>query len=230
MEKYLDFEKVKQIPNIRKTKKAFEWLIGLVILLFIFWFTDIFKVPKNYRVVKPVTDGQVSQYLTNYILPQLHNKSQYGQPFDLVISEDGINDIIIRHIDANSLQRSNLSNLSVTFKKGRILLTGKTVYYNFDFIVTIVLKPYIDKKGYFFLGVSKIQAGQSRIPFAAGVAEKKVLGEFGSFLNNSDNADFIKVLFSGGKVEPVFYINRKKVRIEKMMVMDKELVIYFLPE
>jgi uncharacterized protein YpmS len=230
MKNYFNYEKVKQGLKNPKVKSPIVLSAGLITLLFMFWFVGLFRTPRHYRPVESVADGNISQYLTNYILPELHNKSQYGQPFDLVVSETGINDIIARHVDLNSLRQAGLSNLSVVFKPGRILLTGKAVYCGFDFIVTIVLKPYIDKEGQFFLGVSKVQVGNSRVPFVAETLKRKVLEGLDGFSNSSDVTDFVKVLFNNGRIEPMFSINHKKLNVEKITTQDKELIIRFLPE
>jgi len=225
MENY--FNEMKRLLENRKVRKTIALIIGLAVIL---WFVGLFRTPANYRITKPPDDAYASQYLTNYILPQLLNKSQYNQPFDLVISETGINDIVVRHVDANSLRQSNLSNLSVTFKKDRILLTGKTVYCGLNFIITIVFKPYIGREGYFFLKVSKIQAGRSRIPFIVGTIKRKILQELAGFLNSLDIADSTEALFNSHRIEPVFSVNHQKLRIGKITIQNKELVISFLPE
>jgi len=230
MKNYFDFEIIKRGLKNPKVKSAVVLSAGLVILLFVFWFVGLFRTPPYYRPVKFIADGNMSQYLTNYILPELNNKSQYGQPFDLVISETGINDIIVRHIDADSLQQANLSDLSVAFRRGRILLTGKTVYYGIDFIVTLVLKPYIDKEGYFLLKESQIEAGRSRIPFAGEAVKRKVLEGLVRFINNLDIGDFNEASLNNRRIEPVFSLNHRRHRIEKITVGDKELIIHFLPQ
>jgi hypothetical protein len=230
MKNYFDFEIIKRGLKNPKVKSAVVLSAGLVILLFVFWFVGLFRTPPYYRPVKFIADGNMSQYLTNYILPELNNKSQYGQPFDLVISETGINDIIVRHIDADSLQQANLSDLSVAFRRGRILLTGKTVYYGIDFIVTLVLKPYIDKEGYFLLKESQIEAGRSRIPFAGEAVKRKVLEGLVRFINNLGIGDFNEASLNNRRIEPVFSLNHRRHRIEKITVGDKELIIHFLPQ
>ena len=227
MENYFIYEKIKQNLKSPKVKSAVVLSAGLIALLLVFWFVGLFRTPRYYRAVKPIAGEQVSQYLTNYILPELHNKSQYDQPFDLVLSEQGINDIIARHIDSNSLQQSGLSDLSVVFKKGRILLIGKTVYFGFDFIVTLVLKPGIDKKGQFFLCVSEVQAGSSRIPFIGEAVKRRILRELTDFLNENI-ADSTEALLSSRRIEPVFSLNHRKLRIEKITIQDKELIVHFL--
>ncbi len=227
MENY--FEKIKQLLENRKIRKTVIWLIGLTVFLLLLWFVGLFRTPGCYRITQPPADAYASQYLTNYILPELLNKPQYGRPFDLVISEDGVNDIIVRHIDANSLRRLNLSNVSVTFRKGRILLVGKTVCCGFDFIITVVLKPYINRHGYFFLKVPEIQAGTSHIPFAVSAVKGRILRELADFLNNLDIADSAKAVFDSRRIEPVFSINHQKLRIDKIAIQDKQLMIHFLP-
>ncbi|MFA5293311.1 MAG: hypothetical protein WC496_09790 [Phycisphaerae bacterium] len=230
MKIYFNYERVKQSlknPKVRTIITLSEWFLFFLIL---FWLIGLFSVPKYYRPVKSVSDGQVSQYLTNRILPDMHNNSQYDQPFDIVFSEKGINDILVRHIDANNLGKSNLSDVSVTFKRNRILLTGKTVYHGFNFIVTIVLKPYINKEGYFLPGISKILIGKSRIPFAVRAVKRKVLYELTGFFKDSDTANFVGILFSSNRIEPVFPFNHRKLRVEKITLQDKEVVISFLPQ
>ena len=228
MRNYFIYEKIEQNLKNPKVKSAIVLSAGLAALLLVLWFVGLFRTPQYYRAVKPVAGEQVSQYLTNHILPELHNKSQYDQPFDIVLSEQGVNDIIARHVDFNSLRQSGLSDLSVVFKKGRILLAGKTVCYGLDFIVTVVLKPYIDNEGYFFLKMSKIQAGRSRILFIGRAVKGKILRELTDFLNENI-VDSTEALLNNHRIEPVFSFNHRKLRIDKITILDKELMIHFLP-
>jgi hypothetical protein len=230
MENYFSYAKIKQYLKNPVVKTVITLSAWAMIFLLVLWLIRLFSVPRYYRTVKPVSDGQVSQYLTNYILPELHNKSQYGQPFDIVLSQDGINDIIIRHVDAAGLQRAGFSDLSVTFKKGRLLVTGKTSYCGLDFITTAVLKPYIDKKGRFRPGVSEVLAGKSSIPFADEILKRRILNRLSSLSDDSNIADVVRTLFSGKKTEPVFKLNSNKVRIEKITIKNGEIAINFLPQ
>ncbi|MDD5135414.1 MAG: hypothetical protein PHP01_08400 [Phycisphaerae bacterium] len=220
--------------NLKKTsfnkKTIISLTLAILIVLCILWFVGIFMTPKNFRVVNPINSELVSPYLTNYILPHLYNKSQYDQPFDFEISQDGINDIIARHTDSNGLEKAGLSDLSVSFRPGRILLTGKTHYHGFDFIVTMVLKPRIDRKGQFSLNGSKFRLGDSPMPFIARAVEEKIANRLEQYFKDSKNAGFIKSLLDSGKVTPAFKINNSKLRVEKIIALDKKLIIHFLPQ
>jgi hypothetical protein len=230
MKNYFNYEKVKQSIKTPQGRNAGILSVVLIIFMCAYWIAGLFSTPGNYKAVKPITDGQVSQYLTNYILPELNNKSQYGQPFEMVFSEQGINDIIARQVDFNSLQRAGLSDVSVTFKHSRILLTGRTVYRGFNFIVTIVLKPYINREGYLYFGASKVEVGESRIPFVAEAIKRKIVYSLANPLSDSNTSNFTGMLFNSGKIEPVFSLNQRKLRIKKFTVQNKQLTIQFQPE
>ncbi len=194
------------------------------------WCIGLFRTPAHYKVVELPADEQPSMYLTNYILPEFHNKSQYGRPFEVVFSEQGINDVIARHIDVNSLQKAGMSDVSVSFEEDRILFVSKMAHYGLDFYPTIVLEPSIDGNGQFFLEVSKVQAGNSRIPFADKIVEKKIIESFDSLLAGSKDSNFVRALFNNSKAKPVFSINRKKVSIEGITVKENELSARFVPQ
>jgi len=230
MKNYFNYEVIKRTLARRKVRKTINILVGLIVFLLLLWCIEFFRAPAYYRAVELPADGQPSQYLTNYILPQLHNKSQYGRPFEIVFSEQGINDVIARHIDVNSLQKAGMSDLSVTFKEDKILFVSKMAYRGFDFYTTIVLKPSVDEDGRFFLEVSKVQAGKSRVPFASEIVKKKILKSFDNLLEDSKNSSFIRALFNDSKAMPVFSINRKKVSIEGITVKENELSARFVPQ
>jgi hypothetical protein len=230
MENYFNYEAIKRALANRKVRKAVNILVGLTAFLLLLWCIDIFTVPGHYRVVVPPADGQPSQYLTNYILPELHNKSQYGRPFEVVFSEQGINDVIARHIDINSLQKAGMSDLSVSFKKDRILFVSKTTSHGFNFYPTIVLEPRTDKNGRFFLEVSKVQAGNSRIPFTSEIMKKKILESFDNLVEGSEDSNFVRALFDDDKAKPAFSINRNRVSVEGITVKNNELTVRFTPQ
>jgi hypothetical protein len=225
MKNYFDYGAIKRNLKDPKVRIVFVFLTVLLVL----WIFGLFRTPSYYRPVIPISDSNMSQYLTNYILPELNNKSQYGRPFNLVISQEGINDIIARFIDADSLRQANLSGISIAFRKDRILLTGKAAYYGVDFFITLVLKPYIDRAGFLILKES-VETGTSPVPYAGETAKKKILEKLAGFLNNINVDDFNKASFDNRRIEPIFSINHQRQRIEKITVEDGKLTIYFLPQ
>ncbi|MFA6186327.1 MAG: hypothetical protein WC770_03820 [Phycisphaerae bacterium] len=211
-------------------KRASLFALAFIVFLIALWIIDLFKTPANFRKVKPIQGEHISLYLSNYIMPELHNKSQYNEPFDLVLSQAGVNEILARHIDPNTLAKVGLSDLSARFKKGEIVLTAKTNYKGFNFIVSMTIEPRIDKNEKLVPGIGNFEVGRSSLPFVAGVIKKKIINSLSENFNAEKNNEFINTVLTTGKIDPVFNINHSKLRIEKITVQNEELRIHFLPE
>lgn len=228
MEKKSDNSAVKAFrkPVLRKILGIF-----VLFLLFVFgiWFAGLFRTPSHFRTVPILDQNEISQYLSNVILPQFYNKSQLPQPFDLVLSQDGVNDIIARQIDTKSLKKQGVSDIGITFKRGKILLCAKTKYHSHNFIVTAIFKPYICEKG-FNAGLSKIQVGTSRIPFAASIIRDRLLYQLANLGPESDIVNYVGVLLSDNKITPEFSFNHRKIKIQKILIEEQRMIIGFLPE
>lgn len=214
----------------RYIKKASLFISAFIIFLIILWIIDLFKTPAYFRKVKPLHGEQVSLYLSNYIMPELYNKSQYDKPFDLVLSQAGINEIIIRQIDPNVLAKAGLSDLTTRFKDDEIVLTAKTNYKGFDFIVSMTIEPKIDKQGKLLLNAEDFQIGRSSLPFAAEMIRKKIIADLGQNFKTEKNDEFFNAILSEGKIDPIFQINHSKLRVEKIDVQDQNLVLRFNPQ
>jgi len=229
MEKNLDNAALEKGLKIAKFRTICLWPAVFLFLLFVIWFVGLFKTPSFHRPVEIIADDEISQYLTNCILPEFYNKSQMGQPFEIVFTEDGVRDIVSRHLDANGLKKAGFSDVSVIFAKGRILISAKTNYRGYDFIVTAVLKPYVNGRGYFSPGL-KIQAGTSDIPFAADAVKRKIIYNLAGISSDSNISDYVGMFFSDNKIIPEFSFHHRNLRIEKIILDDKKMIVGFLPE
>ena len=82
-------------------KKLAIWLlIDLAVLAILFAF--LLYRHGRYKPIEHNSDnyrpGEVSPYLTNDLLPKIYNGAQRSEPFELVVTQDGLNDIIT-HFD-----------------------------------------------------------------------------------------------------------------------------------
>jgi hypothetical protein len=229
MEKNLEYQTGK-----RPSKRANFWKIFLIFaaILIIFggiWFNGLFKVPTHFRTVQIVDSNEVSQYLTNVVLTQFYNKSQIPEPFDVVLTQDGVNEIISKFLTNDMLKKWNFSDISITFERGQILLTGKTVYRGHDFIVTAVFTPRINGKG-FNAGFSKMFAGTSRLPFAKRILRDRILYKLAGTKIESDAIHYAGIIFSENHIPPQFEFNHRNIKVQQINIEDKKLTIRFLPE
>jgi len=227
MEKKLEYTTPKP-----PAKKAHFWqitliLTGILLLFIVHWFIGLFRTPAHFRTVEIIESNQISLYLSNVILPELYNKSQKGKPFEIIFTEEGVNEIISRHLDEKLLSRWDISDISVTFAKGEILLTGKTKYKGRDFILTAVFKPSVSEKG-FNAGLSKIYAGTSRLPFARQFVCDKILYKLAG--QNSDVVHYAGVLLSDNRIPPEFTFEHRNLRVREIITEKHKLIIRFVPD
>jgi len=211
-------------------------MLSLLLALLIFcafWLSRLFSVPAYYIQPEPISDRQVSRYLSNKLIPELHNKSQYGLPFDYVITQKGVSDIIARHADFEAIRRSGFKDITVVFVPEEILLMSKTRYLHMDLIVTAAIEPGIDSAGRLFLKSGAIKLGRSKIPFASDVAKKRLLQNFDSFFSEANFAEAltaVQSLLNEEHIEPVLRINGNNIRAEKITIDHQKLTIHFVPE
>ncbi|GAH89511.1 unnamed protein product, partial [marine sediment metagenome] len=76
----------------RKFKKRYWLLIDLAIAIVIF--ALLLHKPGRYKPPEYTDDKLVSPYLTNILGPAIHNGAQREEPFELVVTQKGINEII----------------------------------------------------------------------------------------------------------------------------------------
>ena len=54
------------------------------------------RSPRTYRPITAANPHEVSPYLTHKLGPDFYNQVQWNEPFELVIEQDGLNDILAR--------------------------------------------------------------------------------------------------------------------------------------
>ena len=207
------------------------WVGSAVVLVILsaMWFAGIFSEPNNYDPIEPIDSNQVSQYLSNRLVPELHNKSQYGRPFDYVITQQGIVDIIARHADFARIANAGFESISVAFEKGAIFVTAKTERFGMDFFVTLSLKPVIDSDGMFLVKSQSVDVGSSSVPFAAMAVRKQLLDNLSSFVDHEKAAETVGAVIAKKAIEPIVKVNGRRIRIEKITIADKKITIRFAP-
>ncbi|MHC4989267.1 MAG: hypothetical protein ACYTFX_12365, partial [Planctomycetota bacterium] len=126
--------------NHRKSDRAFRFwglgavglgvLIGIIIL--------IWHKPKAYKPLRPENPEQVSLYLTHELGPEFFNQVQLDKPFDLIIEQQGLNDIISRLDWIQQLGPLSLQQPNIIFADRSILLMGTLKYKGVSSVLSIL--------------------------------------------------------------------------------------------
>ncbi len=218
-----------------KLRKLFFWLIVDVIVL-ITVFTLLLYKPRRYNPAVfdagNAEQGQVSPYLTHDLSPQLYNGTQRGEPFDMVITQDGINEIIAWSGWPKESEGIILSEPAVLFVPDCIVLMGTANVKGVDFVVSIEVKPGIDEQKLLNLRVSKVKIGAMNItPLAKAMAKKMYERQVNTMQVDRDSLQnkIVASLLNEEAFEPVIKVDGRKVSIREIAISDQQLLLHMVP-
>jgi uncharacterized protein YpmS len=101
-----------------------------------------------------------------------------------------------------------------------------------EFVVTIELEPKIDEEGLLNLQLAKLKVGAMNITPLAKIIAKKMYLQRISGLEVDAQAIQTKIaasLLNDEPFEPVFSIDKRKVRIEKITIEKEKLLAHLVP-
>jgi len=176
--------------------------------------------------------GQVSPYLTHELSPQVYNNSQRGEPFDLVITQSGVNEIIAGFGWPKYSEGVMLYDPAVLFVPDSIVLMITANVKGVEFIITIELKPKINQQKMLNVHMAKVKVGAMNITPLAKLMGKKMYAERIAALPVDKEAlqtKIVRSLLSEEAFEPVFRVEDNKVRIEKITLLKEKLIARLVP-
>ena len=218
----------------RRFKKRYWLLAGPVVVILIL--VLLLHRPARYKppdmAVVGDRQGQVSPYLTHELLPRLYNGAQRDEPFELIVTQKGINDAISGAKWPRQTNGLIFSAPMVLFIADGIVLMTTVAVGAAELVITIELAPILDRKGLLNLRVVKVKAGAVNITPLARALAGRMYSErpAGSNINAEDLAARIaRSLLNDQPFEPVFEIDNKKVRIDRITIEQEKLTIRLAP-
>ncbi|MHC4618794.1 MAG: hypothetical protein ACYTEQ_13705 [Planctomycetota bacterium] len=194
--------------------------------------------PGRYNPLEAVNSKKVAPYLTHELMPQLYNGAQRGQPFDLVITQEGINEIIAYSKWPKESGGATFSAPAVLFVPDSIVLMGTVELQGVEFVVTIELEAGFDEAGLMKLRASKVKVGAMNITLLARIIAKKMYAQRVAAIP-IDKEDFRAKIAASLlndeafeavlNVKEVFGSNDVKVRIEKVSIEPEKLTLGLVP-
>lgn len=176
--------------------------------------------------------GQVSPYLTHELSPKFYNSVQLDEPFDLVITQKGINEIVAGWGWPKMAQGVMLYSPAVIFEPGYALLMATANIRGAELIVTIKIEPKIDEKGLLTFRISKVSIGAMNITPLARITAKKMYLQKIAHLPIDKETALMKIaesLLNDAPFEPVFEVDDRKIRIDKITVSKEKLTAHLVP-
>jgi len=224
-----------KIRKKKKRKKFIFWLlVDLTVAVIVFGLL-IYR-PGSYDPTDfdslNYEQGQVSPYLTHVLSPQLYNNAQRDEPFDLVVTEDGINEIVAGLGWPKFSDGVMLYAPAVLFVPGSVVLMATANVKSVELIVTIELVPKIDEQKLLNLHVVKVKVGAVNITPLAKMMGKKMYAENLAAVPVDTEALQTKIvgsLLNEEPFDPFFRVENSKVRIRDITIQKEKLTVHFVP-
>lgn len=226
---------IAKIRGKTRVRKLFFWLsidlvVAVAVLVLLLYRPGRYD-PADLESANPER-GQVSSYLTHELSPQFYNGTQRGEPFDLVITQKGVNEIVAGWGWPVMSEGIMLYAPAVLFVPGSVVLMGTVNIKGVELVVSIELQPSIDKQGLSNLSVAQVKIGAMNITPLAKILAKRMYAQRMATASADSKALYAKIaasLLNDEPFEPVFEVDDRKVRIEKITVHQEKITAHLVP-
>jgi hypothetical protein len=226
-------KKDKSNVNKRKSDTAFRLLclgaVGLGILIgvvILFWYE-----PKAYKPLEPENPEQVSLYLTHELGPDFFNQVQLDEPFELIIEQSGLNDIISRLDWPQEIGEMSFADPYIIFSDQSILLMGTLKYKEISSVVSILAFPVIDSDKQICLNVQSVRLGMLPVTkLVTKLAQNAFDNNRDSFEEDPDAEQVVQTIIRNEPFDPAFWISDRQIRIIHFTIEQGVLKLTLLAE
>jgi hypothetical protein len=213
-----------------KRISAFKLEIFLSLALaFIILLVLLTHKPSRYKPFLPSDSSQVSPYLT-YKLADLFNNSQLDEPFNMLIEQQGLNDIVARGQWPVVFKPVTISAPSAVFAPKQIFLMATVRLSGLPSVATVKAEPFIDDNGLIVFNVRSVMLGSVPVTtFAKKIARTITDYQLKDFDPDSWEKRLWRGLLDNEPVKPTFEIYHNTLRIKKATIENEKLTLLMEP-
>lgn len=223
-----------KIETSKRKSRRLQWL-GLFCLLLIIAVGVVISLfrhtPSAYRPLPVSNPEQVSPYLTHKLGPDFVNQVQLDEPFDLLVEQAGLNDIIRRQDWVEQFDDFAFTNPLVLFDTDTIYLMGTLDYKGISSVLTIMANPRMNPDGTVWLNIQSIRLGVIPVTKLVGILARNAFQQSHEyFVGQPRLEEIVRSIVHNEPFEPVFDINGQTVRITGMSLCPQQLLLTIKPE
>ncbi len=225
-------KKVSTNSKKNKFKKYVLPAISIALTLLVLALVLTAYKPVLYAPIRIADQNQVSPYLTHQLMPDIYNHAQLGEPFEVVITQQGLNDIVARLPQPIRLDNITLADPQVVLMREQIIMMATVQAHPIDFFVTIELNPTINERGLLNLHVNNIKLGMVNITAVARLIGDRAYSNWLTSTGTEPNnlaAQICRSLLRDEPFDPVFEIRSKTVRLSRIDVETKGIAALLSP-
>jgi hypothetical protein len=187
--------------------------------------------PRAYPPPAAVDPDEVSPYLTHRLGPDFFNQVQFNEPFELLVEQHGLNDILSRGVWPRHFGDVAVSTPVVLFEKGTVYLMSRIGYFGFSAVLTLTARPVMDAQGRLNMNIQSVRLGLLPITsLAARVAAKAVEDSAAELGEWPELEAPVRAIIANASFEPVFYFDKQRIWVQGFTLEAGQLRLRLAPE
>jgi len=218
-----------------KRKSIIIKYIAIIVILAAMGFIVVFwllgHAPKAYVPQTADRPDEVSPYLTHRLGPDFFNQVQLDEPFELLVEQAGLNDILCRGTWPRRFGDVQVGTPVIVFDKGSVYLMSQIGYYGLSSVVTVTARPVQDERGRLNLNIRSVCLGLVPVTgIAARIAEKSLHDSLGMLEDYPELKPVLQAVVANVPFEPVFTFSKQRVWVQEFGLDAGQLRLRLVPE
>jgi len=163
------------VKNKSRFSKILKIILSVLLIttaLLVTFTMMLFHKPAGYEPLTVNDPNEVSRHLTHYIAPTLYNNLQKPEPFELVLTQEAVSDIVARGKWPKEIGEGlKIYAPRVYFAQNAVVLMSLIELAEREMVLTVVGKAWLDEQKLFNLNIEMIKLGSINIrPLAMSIA------------------------------------------------------------
>jgi len=185
--------------------------------------------PQIYQPPVVPPSGQISPYLTHKLGPDFFASLQLEQPFELVLEQQGVNEIFASTTETVVFENMTLSRPVVVFYPDSVVLMAAVGLGGASSVLSITAQPAIDENGRLNLNIRSVTLGAIPVmSFARKIAQQYA----DQYLSADDGQEIVAIvngILDNRPFEPVLTISKYTIRLRKLTLEAGRLTLLIEP-
>lgn len=217
-----------------KKRKSVGLKIGFGSALFLLAVAAVVMIllghtPGDYLPTAIPPSGQVSPYLTHKLGPDFFNAVQVGEPFDLVIEQQYVNEIFAFTAGRLELEGMTLSSPMVAFYPGSFVFMMMVELKGVSSVLSVTAQPAVDETGRLNPNVRSVTLGAIPVTDMVRGIARHYAEQYLSAETDEEIVPVVNGILNNQPFEPVMKISKYTVRLKGLKLEAGRLILRVEP-
>jgi hypothetical protein len=188
--------------------------------------------PAYYLPAEDKKKQAVDTYLTHELIPDIYNKSQFAEPFEVIVLENRLDELTAEFNWPLTDGSVTLQKPSFFFETDHIFIVDEILIANIPFVLTIGLCPQLvdseQNAGYINLNIISVKVGALEIkPLALAAADRFYTEAVKPVIIDAGTRDMIEAIIANKSWDAHFTVRHRPVFIQDLKIDPDFIKIVF---